>query len=135
MRSIRLQFEVKLLLAFGTVMLVVLFFGSGNLSFEEAQAQAYADRSSFSSGQLEKLDKFQARFTESAFPPCLDTTNIVPDKFTVVIEVGANGQVTRSWRQGNSDFVICFQKLMTENFFFISTGKPFFTSFEYGNAS
>ena len=135
MRSIRLQFEVKLLLAFGAVIIVVLFFGSGNLSFAEAKAKAYAERSSFSSGQLAKLVQFQARFTESAIPPCLETTGIVPDKFTVVIEVGANGQVARSWRQGNSDFVICFQKLMTENFFFISIGRPFFTSFEYSNAS
>jgi hypothetical protein len=135
MRSIRLQFEVKLLLAFGAVMIVVLFFGSGNLSFAEAKAKAYAERSSLSSGQLTKLDKFQARFTESTLPPCLDTTGIVPDKFTVVIEVGSNGQVARSWRQGNSDFVICFQKSMTENFFFISIGRPFFTSFEYDNPS
>jgi hypothetical protein len=135
MRGIRLQFEVKLLLAFAVVSLVVLLLGSGNLSFEEAKAKAFADRSSFSAGQLTKLEKFQTRFTESAFPPCRASTGMVPGNFTVIIEVGADGHVARSWRQGDSEFVICFQQLMTENFFFISRGQPFFTVFEYSNAS
>jgi hypothetical protein len=135
MRGIRLQFEVRFLLFFGTVLLVVLFFGSGNLSFEEAKSKAYEDRSSLNSGQLSKLDKFQARFSEVAFPPCLETMGIAPDDFTVVIEVGSNGHVARSWRRGDSDFVICFQKLMTDNFLFVSIRQSFFTLFEYRNAS
>jgi hypothetical protein len=135
MRGIRLQFEVKVFLTFAVVLLVVLFFGSGNLSFEEAKAKSFADRSSFSAGQLTKLEKFQSRFTELAFPQCQSSTGIVPGNFTVIIEVGADGHVARSWRQGDSDFVICFQQLMTDNFFFISKGQPFFTLFEYGNAS
>ncbi|HUV20689.1 MAG TPA: hypothetical protein VMZ32_02790 [Gammaproteobacteria bacterium] len=134
MRSIRLQFEIKLVLVLGAVLLVVLFFGSGNLSFAEAKAKAYADRSSFSAGQLSKLEKFQARFAEKAFPPCQASTGIVPGNFTVIIEVGLDGRVARSWRRGDSAFVVCFQQLMTENFFFISMGQPFFTLFEYSIA-
>ncbi|MFT5398922.1 MAG: hypothetical protein ACI8XW_001722 [Gammaproteobacteria bacterium] len=135
MRSIRLQFEIKLLLIFGIVLLLVLFFGSGNLSFEEAKSRAKKDRSSFSEAQLIKLKKYQARFTEAAFPPCLKSTDAAPDSFTVVIEIGSNGHVARSWRQGDSNFVICFERLMTDNFVFRSIGQPFFTSFEYSNAS
>jgi hypothetical protein len=135
MPGIKMQFEVKLLLVFGTVLLGVLYFGSGNLSFEEAKAQAYEDRSSFSSGQLSKLERFQARFTEMAFPPCQESTGKAPGSFAVVIEVGSDGQVARSWRGGDSDFEICFQKLMTNSFFFISFEQPFFTAFEYSNAS
>jgi len=135
MRSIRLQFEVKLLLALGAILLGALFLGPGNLSFAEAKAKAYADRSLFSAGQLSKLEKFQARFTEVAFPPCQASTGIVPGNFTVIIEVGLDGRVARSWRQGDSDFVVCFQQIMTENFFFISMGQPFFTLFEYSIGS
>ena len=135
MPGIRLQFEVKLLLVFATVLLVVLYFGSGNLSFEEAKAKAYEDRSSFSPAQLNKLERFQARFAEMAFPPCRESTGMAPGNFAVVIEVGSDGQVARSWRRGDSDFVICFQKLMTDNFFFISFEQPFFTEFEYINDS
>jgi hypothetical protein len=134
MYGIRMRFEVKLLLAFGMVLLVALLFGSGSLSFEEAKSKAFEDRSSFSSAQLSKLEKFQAKFTEQALPLCLENTAIVADNFTLVFEVGSNGQVARSWRQGNSDLVACFQKLITDNFFYVSIGKSFFTSFEYSNA-
>jgi len=129
------QFEIKLLLAFGSVLLGVIFFGSGHISFEEAKSKANENNSAFSQTQLSKLKKTQARFTEMAFPPCIESTGMVPHNFTVVIEVGSNGKVARSWRQGDSDFVICFQRLMTDNFFFRSIGQPFFTSFEYSNAS
>ena len=134
MLGIRLQFEVKLLLTFAMVFLVALLFGSGSLSFEEAQSKAVEDRSSFSSAQLSKLEKFQLKFTEEALPLCLENTAIVAGNFTLVIEVGSNGQVARSWRQGDSDRGACFQKLITDNFFYVSMGKPFFTSFEYSNA-
>jgi len=134
-RGLGLQFEVRLLLAFGTILLVVLVLGSGNLSFEEARSKAHQDRSSFSPGQLSRLEKFQARFTEQAFPPCLESTGDVPGSFAVVVEVGTNGHVLRSWRQGDSDFVICFQQLMTDNFVFVSMGQPFFTMIEYVRAS
>ena len=135
MRGIRLQFEVKFLLLFGSVLLVVLYFGSGNLSFEEAKSQADEDKSSFSPGQLSKLESYQTRFTAMAFPPCQESTGMAPDNFAVVIEVGSDGQVVRSWRRGDSDFAICFQKLMTDNFFVISFEQPFFTAVEYSNAS
>jgi hypothetical protein len=134
MWRVRLPFEVKLLLVFGMVLPVVLFYGSGHMSFEEAISKARADRLSLSSSGLSQLDKFQARFIEQGFSSCLETKDIVTDNFTLVIEVGSNGQVARSWRQGDSEFVICFQKLVTDNFFFISIGQPFFTSFEFSNA-
>ena len=104
------------------------------MSFEEAISKARADRLSLSSSGLSQLDKFQARFIEQGFSSCLETKDVVTDNFTLVIEVGSNGQVARSWRQGDSEFVICFQKLVTDNFFFISIGQPFFTSFEFSNA-
>jgi hypothetical protein len=135
MRRLKLAFEIKLLLVFGTVLLVVLYFGAGNLSFEEAVAKASEDKSSFSPETLSRLEQKQARFTDQAFPPCLETTGIVPDNFTVVIEIGSNGQVARSWRQGDSEFVICFQRIMTEYFDFRSIEQPFFTAFEYTGAS
>ena len=134
MRSIWLQFEIKLLLAFGVVLLAVLYFGSGSISFEEAKLKANEDNYAISPGLLSKLKKKQAKFTKMAFPPCIESTGMVPQNFTVVIEVGSKGYVARSWRQGDSVFVICFQRLLTDNFIFRSIGKPFFTSFEYSNA-
>ena len=102
MRTIKLQFEIKLLLIFGSVLLVVLFLGPGNLSFEEAKSKAKKDQSSFSGAQLSKLKNTQARFTEVAFPRCLESINAIPDNFAVVIEIGPDGHVARSWRKGDS---------------------------------
>jgi hypothetical protein len=134
MHGIWMQFEVKLLLAFGVVLLVVLLFGSGSLSFEEAKSKAVVDRSSLSLAQLSKLEKFQAKFFTEALPLCFEKPAIVAGNFTLVIEVASNGQVARSWRQGDSDLMTCFQKLIIDNFFYVSIGKPFFTSFEYSHA-
>jgi len=123
MRRVRLPFEVKLLLVFGVFMAVVLNYGSGNMSFEEALSKAHIDKSSLSSSRLSKLEKFQTRFFAEALPACLESRGNVADNFTLVIEVGSNGQVARSWRQGDSEFVICFQKLVTDNFFTFRLGN------------
>jgi hypothetical protein len=135
MRGISLKFEFRILLVFTAILLAALFLGSGSLSFAEAKSKATEDRSAFDPGQLNRLEKYQARFAKQAFPHCLESAGMAPDSFAVVIEVGSNGQVARSWRQGDSDFVICVQQLLTENFVFVSIGRPFFTLFEDTPAS
>ena len=135
MRGVELQFEWKLLLVFGAVLLVVLYFGSGSLSYQEAKSQADRDKSTISAGQLSKLETKQARFAAQAIPSCVESTGVVPDNFTVVVEIGADGQVARSWRRGDSNFEICFQRIMNEYFEFRAIEEPFFTTFEYTKAS
>ena len=130
-----MQFELKLLLGFGAVFLVVVLFGAGRLSFEAAKARAIETQSSFSDPLLSQLEKQQAKFTDQAVSSCFESTGIIADDFAVVAEIGSNGQVARSWRQGDSNFVICFQRVMTEYFVFRSVGQPFYVLFETVNPS
>lgn len=135
MRGAGLQIESKLLLICGAILLVVLYFGSGSLSYQEAKSNADRDRAAISAGQLSSLEKKQARFAAQAIPSCVESTGVAPDNFTVVVEIGADGRVARSWRQGDSNFVICFQRIMNDYFEFRAIEQPFFAAFEYTAAS
>lgn len=129
-----MTFELKILLLFSTVMLTVMYFGSGNLTYEEAWSRAEADHSSLSAEQRIGLKAKQVRFTAQAIPACLDSAGDVPDNFTVIVEMGTDGEVVRSWRQGESPFVICIQRLMTEYFAYRGMEGRFFYIFEYPDA-
>ena len=131
MRGPGLNFEFRVMLYFGVALLIVIFIGPGKLSYQEARSQADEDKSSFSARQMSKLEQKQASFTAQAFPACIESTGIAPVNFTVVVEIGSNGRVARSWRQGDSEFVVCFQRITTEYFEFRSIEQPFFAAFEY----
>lgn len=130
-----MQTETKIFLIFGATMLIVFSIGTGGLSFQEAKSKADQNLSALSSEQLSKLVKAKSKFTEVALSHCAKSTGTSPGEFTIVIEIREDGYIRRSWRQGDSKFVLCLQQVMLENFVFRPYSQPFFTSFEHSNAS
>ena len=130
-----MHFETKLILGFGAVIAIVLYLGSGSPSFEEASAQAASDGLSLDPARLEKLNAFKRKFAAAAIPKCTETTNSAASDFTIVVEIGSHGEVARSWRRGDSKFVVCIQQSMTENFIYRHIGQPFFTALEFRSDS
>ena len=126
-----MHFETKLMLGFGAVIAIVLYMGSGSPSFEEARSQARSDELSLDPARLAKLNAYKRKFAAAAIPQCVNTTDSAADDFTIIVEMGSDGQVARSWRQGDSKFVVCLQQSMTENFIYRHVGQPFFTSLEF----
>jgi hypothetical protein len=126
-----MHFETKLILGFAAVIAIVLYMGGGSPSFEEASSQARSDELSLDAGRLEKLNAFKGKFAAAAIPECVATTATAASDFTVVVEIGSDGEVARSWRQGDSKFAVCIQQSMTENFIYRHVGRPFFTSFAF----
>lgn len=131
MPTVRIPFETKLFLLFAAGMAVVLTLGSGGLSFDEAKSRADNNLLSLDSDQRHKLAKAQGRFAEQAIPMCIQSTGTMPEDFSIVIDIGLDGTIGRSWRQGDSAFLVCYQNLMQENFIFRPYLQPFFASFEY----
>jgi len=135
MPAIRISFETKLFLLFAAGLVFVLILGSGGLSFDEAKSRADNNLALLDSNQLNKLVKAQDRFAEQAIPMCRKSTGTLPEEFSIVIDIGADGTIGRSWRQGDSEFLVCYQNLMQENFNFRPYSQPFFASFEYNKPS
>jgi pyrroline-5-carboxylate reductase len=108
---------IGFLLVFGLLALVILYSGTGGLSFTEAKSRAETTEASLSAGQLEKLGRVRRRFTESAIPACVGTGGSMPANVSLVLEIRADGYVSRSWRRGDSRFAICMQTLTRDNFF------------------
>lgn len=130
-----MRFETKILLVFGAVSLIVLYLGPGSLSYEEAMSNAKRDKFALDAEQLSQLERKQRRFSAQAIPACTESTGAVPEAFTLVVEIGSGGQVVRSWRQGDSGFAICFQKIATDYFELRSVQPPFFAVFESGESA
>jgi hypothetical protein len=126
-----MHFETKLMLGFGAVIAIVLYMGSGSPSFEEARSQARSDELSLDPARLAKLNAFKRKFAAAAIPQCVKTTDSAAGDFTIIVEIGSDGEVARSWRQGDSKFVVCLQQSMTENFIYRNLGQPFYTSLEF----
>jgi hypothetical protein len=130
-----MHFETKLILGFGAVIAIVLYMGGGSPSFEEASSQATSDELSLDPARLEKLNAFKRKFAAAAIPECIKNTDSAAGNFTIVVEIGSDGEVARSWRRGDSKFVVCIQQSMTENFIYRHIGQPFFTSLEFRSDS
>ena len=115
--------------------MAALLFGWGRISFDEARDRAAADWRLFDPMQIKRIESKQARLGEQAIAACLETSGVTPDNFTLVVEIGTDGLVARSWRQGDSRFVTCFQRLMTEFFEFRGLQRSFFFAYEYQHES
>lgn len=126
-----MHFETKLMLGFGAVIAIVLYMGSGSPSFEEARSQARSDELSLDPARLAKLNAFKRKFAAAVIPQCVKTTDSAAGDFTIIVEIGSDGEVARSWRRGDSKFVVCLQQSMTENFIYRNLGQPFYTSLEF----
>ena len=126
-----MKFERKLLLLFVAILMAALLFGWGRISFDEARDRAAADWRLFDPMQIKRIESKQAHLGEQAISACLETSGVTPDNFTLVLEIGTDGRVIRSWRQDDSRFVTCFQRLANEFFEFRGLDRSFFMAYEY----
>ena len=126
-----MHFETKLILGFGAFIAIVLYMGGGSPSFEEAGSQAASDELSLDPNRLAKLNAYKRKFAAAAIPQCVKITDSAESDFSIIVEIGSDGEVARSWRRGDSKFAVCLQQSMTENFIYRHVGQPFFTSLEH----
>ena len=133
LKFLDIGFELKSGLVLVVMLLLALMLGSGRLSFEEASARADSDRRYFDHQQSLRLEAKQARFSEQAAPVCLESSGVSPDNFALVLEVGTNGRVSRSWRGSDSPFITCFQRLINEHFEFRGMEHSFYFVYEFNH--
>ncbi|WEN13642.1 hypothetical protein PY254_10290 [Rhodanobacter sp. AS-Z3] len=50
--------------------------------------------------------------------------------FVVVVELDAAGKVVMTWREGDSDFAVCFERRLGALSLMAPPHAPFYTSFE-----
>ncbi len=124
-----LRFEVKVILVFVCGFSVLLFIGSGNLSFEEARLRAENDDAGFKAPILSELNQSKKLFLKAGTSRCNTGDKANSDSFETIVEIGSKGEVIRSWRQKNTNFEICMQNLITQYFYFRRVEKGFFTIF------
>ncbi len=126
-----LHADKKLFVVFVLVSLVFFFIGTGGLSFKDAEIKANQTLAALGSEQVNELNAARSGFTESAIYWCIKSTNDAPTDFTIVMEMSADGNVKRLWREGNSRFAHCLRTVAEESFVFKPFFQPFFVSLKY----
>ncbi len=121
---------------FFSALLVAALFGfhahaASPLSAEEAKARADKAELMLSGLQYTGLIEAQGALARRAFPACIGRLGEPPEKFSVVVELGQDGQVVNSWVLEESAFAQCFRDAMVEGFRYAAPVTPFFTSFSY----
>lgn len=104
-------------------------------SYAEAKALADRDEASVSKAQSAALLASQGEAINRIVPACagaMGTAGMPP--FVVVVELDAAGKVVATWREGNSDFAVCFEKQLGALSLFAPPHAPFYTSFEMSMA-
>ena len=125
------KFGTKLAVLFVVVVALTLYFAWDRMSFDEARAQAARDWRGLDVAQTRRLAAKKARFTEQAVPACLESSRVTPDNFVLIVEIGSDGRVARSWRQQDSRFMTCIQRLMNEYFEFRGLDRSIYVAYEY----
>ena len=104
------------------------------LSYSQAKLRADELEGKLPAREMQRLVKAQGDFAGPAFAQCISRIGSQPSNFTVVVALGMDGRVKKSWLRGGSSFARCFRDRMVNEFFFRPSSLPFFTSFEYTNA-
>ncbi|KZC36621.1 MULTISPECIES: hypothetical protein [unclassified Rhodanobacter] len=100
-------------------------------SYADAKALADRDEASVSKAQSAALLASQKAAIERIVTACaggMGPAGMPP--FVVVVELDAAGKVAATWREGSSDFAVCFQKQLGTLSLFTPPRAPFYTSFE-----
>ena len=100
-------------------------------SYADAKARAERDEASVSKTQSGALLASQGAAIDRIVPACaraIGPAGMPP--FVVVVELDASGKVVATWREGDSDFAICFEKQLSTRSLFTPPRAPFYTSFE-----
>jgi hypothetical protein len=100
-------------------------------SYADAKALADRDEASVSKTQSAALLASQGAAIDRIVPACaraMGPAGMPP--FVVVVELDAAGKVVATWREGDSDFAVCFEKQLSTRSLFAPPRAPFYTSFE-----
>jgi hypothetical protein len=100
-------------------------------SYAEAKALADRDEASVSKTQSSALLASQGAAIDRIVPACaraMGPAGMPP--FVVVVELDAAGKVVATWREGDSDFAVCFEKQLSTFSLIAPPRAPFYTSFE-----
>ncbi|MCW0203770.1 MAG: hypothetical protein OJI74_18040, partial [Rhodanobacter thiooxydans] len=100
-------------------------------SYADAKALADRDEASVSKAQSAALLASQKAVIERIVPACaggVGPAGMPP--FVVVVELDAAGKVAATWREGSSDFAVCFEQQLGTLSLFAPPRAPFYTSFE-----
>jgi hypothetical protein len=104
-------------------------------SYADAKALADRDEASVSKTQSGALLASQGAAIDRIVPLCaraMGPAGMPP--FVVVVELDAGGKIVATWREGNSDFAVCFEKQLGTLSLFVPPRAPFYTSFEMSMA-
>ncbi len=128
----------RLRLAFACAISLCLFshVQAAEVTAAQAEAKAAQSETSLSPEQLQNLVRAQGALANTAFPGCMSLGAASPTKFTVIVELGASGDVKNSWvlsDSKNEAFGQCFREAMIQGFRYTPPLAPFFTSFEYSS--
>ncbi len=94
-----------------------------------AKSLADQDEASLASAESASLRESQEKLLGEAVAACATPT---PDlsPFVVVMELGPDGKVVRTWLQGSSLLGMCFRKYVAGRTLIAPPRVPFFTSLE-----
>lgn len=100
-------------------------------SYAGAKALADRDEASLSKTQSGALLASQEAVIDQIVPLCARAAGPkgMPP-FVVVVELDAGGKIVATWREGDSDFAVCFEKQLSTLSLFAPPRAPFYTSFE-----
>lgn len=100
-------------------------------SYADAKALADRDEATVTKAQSAELLTSQGAAIDRIIPQCAGTTGPsgMPP-FVVVVELDAVGKVVTTWREGDSDFALCFERRLRALALFVPPHAPFYTSFE-----
>jgi hypothetical protein len=124
----RLSMRKVILLAF--IVLAQPAF-AGSLVYADAKTLADRDEASVSKAEAQALLDSQSAVIGRIMPVCaLATKPIAIPPFVVVVKLDLTGKVVATWRNGDSDFAICFERKVVGLSLFTPPHAPFYTSFE-----
>lgn len=126
-----MKLRVRKIMFFGALAVLAGPLHAASLSFAEAKVLADRDESAVSRVQSAALLASQGEAVDRIVPQCswLAGPGGMPP-FIVVAELDASGRVVATWREGQSDFAVCFERKLGVRSLFVPPHAPFYTSFE-----
>ncbi|KAA0071689.1 hypothetical protein [Rhodanobacter sp. T12-5] len=104
---------------------------ANSLTYVDAKTLADRDEASVPKAQTQALLDSQGAVISRVIPVCAHTSRptVIPS-FVVVVKLDSSGKVVATWRKGDSNFALCFEKKVSDLTLFAPPYTPFYTSFE-----
>ena len=113
-----------------TTLILLAAAVSAPAQFDYAAAKALADRDEAALPKLaaQALRNSQSGVLERAADAC--RTDEKPAPFTVVLELDAQGNILRHWRNAETGLAKCMEDKLSRQVFYVPAKAPFYVSFE-----